>query len=111
MDIYPFLPFIECLISDYSSISMDFYFSKNKVIFYLFDLESFIGTSREIDFNPQKLAKKSTALNWHELLALINDFEKIPALTDQDGKNHFYSQIETDLPKLATYIKKNILKS
>ncbi|MDP2723104.1 MAG: CDP-glycerol glycerophosphotransferase family protein [Bacteroidales bacterium] len=110
MDIYPFLPFIDCLISDYSSISMDFYFSNHPVIFYMFDLESYVGTSRELDFNPQKLAGNSTALTWEELIGLIADFDHIPSLKDQSGNGHFGSQIVTDLPKLALYIKENILR-
>lgn len=109
MDVYPFLPFIDCLISDYSSISIDYYFSNQPVIFYLYDLDDFIGKSRDLDFLPQELAEESTAYNWDGLLKLIQDTEQIPLLQNQKGKLHFSSHIKPDLPQLANYIQKNIL--
>ncbi len=109
MDIYPFLPMMDCLITDYSSISMDFYFSDHVVIFYLFDLNEFIGTSRDIDFHPDELAKQSSALTWAEFINLIVNFDEVPTLKNQSGRGHFDSQIKPDLPKLAKLITDEIL--
>lgn len=111
LDIYPFLPFINCLITDYSSISLDYYFSKNPVIFYLFDLEEFIKTSRELDFNPIQIAKDSTALNWKDFLTLLKNVDKLPLLDDQPGKELFLSHIIPDLKELSKTVKHDILKA
>lgn len=110
LDIYPFLPFINCLITDYSSISLDYYFSNHPIIFYVFDLEEFIKTSRVLDFNPVQLAGDSTALNWKEFLTLLRDIDKLPLLDDQPGKEIFLSHIKPDLKELSKTIKQDILK-
>ena len=111
IDIYPFLPTITCLITDYSSISMDYYFSNKSVIFYLFDQEEFIRTSRNIDFNPTLLAKDSTALNWEMFMTQLRNIDKLPLLNDQAGKDHFSSHIKPDLKELSEFIKHNVMRS
>jgi len=40
-DIYPILPKIDVLISDYSSISIDFLFTDRPIIFYAYDLKEY----------------------------------------------------------------------
>jgi len=109
IDIYPFLPAIDCLITDYSSISMDYYFSSNPVIFYLFDQKEFTEKSRNIDFNPTVLAPESTALNWEMFMDQLRDIDKLPLLNDQAGKDHFSSHIKPDLEELSEFIKHTIL--
>jgi len=110
IDIYPFLPFINCLITDYSSISMDYYFSNNPVIFYLFDLNEYISTSRILDFDPTQLAKNSTALNWEAFLAHLRNIDELPLLDDQPGRELFLSHIKPDLNELSNIIKYDLLK-
>ena len=110
IDIYPLLPFTNCLITDYSSISMDYYFSNNPVIFYLFDLNEFISTSRILDFNPTQLAEESIALNWEAFLTQLRNIDKLPLLDDQQGKEHFLSHIKPNLKELSNIIKYDLLK-
>lgn len=110
LDIYPFLPFISCLISDYSSISLDYYFSNKKVVFYVFDINEFIKTSRKLDFNPIEIAEESTALNWQDFLALLKNVDRLPLLSDQQGKEIFLSHIKPDLKGLSKTIKQEILE-
>lgn len=110
IDIYPFLPFINCLITDYSSISMDYYFSNNPVIFYLFDMDEFERTSRTLDFNPFLLANKTTAVSWEDFLSLLKKCDELPLLDDQKGKDHFQSHIKPDLRELSNTVKHDLLK-
>lgn len=110
IDIYPFLPFTNCLISDYSSISMDYYFSNNPVIFYLFDIDQFERTSRVLDFNPTQLAERTTALNWETFLVHLRNIDQLPLLNDQPGKELFLSHIKPDLWQLSNKIKHKLLK-
>jgi len=111
IDIYPFLPTISCLITDYSSISMDYYFSNKPVIFYLFDQKEFVRTSRNIDFNPTLLAKDSTALDWETFMTQLKNIDELPLLNEQSGKDHFLSHIKPNLEKLSQLIKNTILNS
>lgn len=110
IDVYPFLPFIDCLISDYSSISMDFYFAEKPIIFYLFDFDEFITESRDMDFHPGSLAPDSTAMNWEKFIHLIEKVETIPLLSHQQGRGHFQSHLKPDMQQIADYVCKDILK-
>jgi len=110
IDIYPFLPFIDCLISDYSSISLDYYFSNNPIIFYVFDLNEFIKTSRALDFNPVQIANETTAQNWNDFLILLKNIDQLTLINDQMGKELFASNLRPDLEKLSNIIKHDLLK-
>lgn len=51
MDIYPILPFVDTLITDYSSIYYDFILLNKDIILYPFDKKSYIDTSNELAFD------------------------------------------------------------
>lgn len=43
VDIYPFLPFVDCLITDYSSICYDYLLLDKEMIFIPYDLEKYLS--------------------------------------------------------------------
>ena len=79
-DIYPILPKIDVLISDYSSISIDFLFTDRPIIFYAYDLKEY--SEREgliIDYERDTPGEKAYSKN--ELIpalerAIANDVWK-----------------------------------
>lgn len=111
IDMYSALPIMDCLITDYSSICMDFYFANKPVIFYLFDQKEYVNTSRKIDFDPTIIAPESTATNWEIFMTQLKDVEKLPLLNNQSGKKHFASNIKPNLKELSEIIKHTILNS
>lgn len=50
VDIYPFLPFTDCLVTDYSSIMFDYLLLDKKIEFIPYDFENYIN-NREIYFD------------------------------------------------------------
>lgn len=48
LDIYPILPLFDMLITDYSSIILDFILLKKPVCLYIYDLENYIANSRDL---------------------------------------------------------------
>ncbi|MDD3151016.1 MAG: CDP-glycerol glycerophosphotransferase family protein [Candidatus Gastranaerophilales bacterium] len=50
-DIYPILPKTDLMITDYSSIYMDYLLTDKPVIFFCYDLEDYIKNSRELAYD------------------------------------------------------------
>lgn len=67
IDIYPFLQYIDIVITDYSSIQFDFLLVDNPLVFYPYDLEEYVenrGLYFEYEsFVPGPVAKDPAGLN------------------------------------------------
>ena len=67
IDIYPFLQYIDIMITDYSSIQFDFLLVDNPLVFYPYDLEEYVenrGLYFEYEsFVPGPVAKDPAGLN------------------------------------------------
>lgn len=71
-DIYPILPFTDCLITDYSSILYDYILMKDKdVILYTYDYEEYISTSRDFAFPFDENTCGTRVDNFNSLIDLI----------------------------------------
>nr|ELR5084295.1 CDP-glycerol glycerophosphotransferase family protein [Providencia stuartii] len=69
IDIYLLLPFIDCLITDYSSIYFDFLVMKNKkIILYAYDYKEYITLERDLAFSYDDYMPGVRAYNQAELL-------------------------------------------
>lgn len=72
IDIYPILPFTDCLITDYSSIYYDYMLLKNKsAIFFLFDYEDYINNSQDLIMDFDQATEGAKAYNFNELIEIL----------------------------------------
>lgn len=69
-DIYTVLPFIDCLITDYSSIYTDFLTMNKEVILFVFDYDEYVKNSSELyDYDKYYIGRR--AFSFEELLKII----------------------------------------
>lgn len=69
-DVYTILPFIDCLITDYSSIYTDFLMMNKEIILFTFDYDEYVEGSYELsEFDKYFVGKRANDFN--ELLDTI----------------------------------------
>ena len=118
-DPYVFVPMSDVLVTDYSSIYFDYLFVDKPIVFFDYDLETYLADSREMYFDYEEYTPGVKAKNQQELeQALIDiirgnddqykaarkqlqnkmfdrtDGSASRALTEEIGKNIGYSQLE-----------------
>ncbi len=72
LDIYPILPFTDCLITDYSSIYFDYKLMHKEVVLFPFDKEEYLEKDREMYYSYELVTEnQSVANNFEELIAII----------------------------------------
>ena len=73
-DVYTVLPFIDCLITDYSSIYTDFLMMNKEIILFVFDYEDYVKKSYELfEYDKYFVGKKTYTFN--QLLQTIKNEE------------------------------------
>lgn len=99
LDIYLLLHFIDCLITDYSSIYFDFLIMKNKkIILYAYDFHEYITSERDFAFDYNEYMPGIKAYNQIELINEMDsshfivqkDIEKIKKLFWSNNNNEQY---------------------
>lgn len=73
-DVYTVLPFIDCLITDYSSIYTDFLIMNKEIILFVFDYDDYVKNSNDLG-NYDKYFLGKRANNFTQLLDIINSNE------------------------------------
>lgn len=71
-DPYSLLNNVDILITDYSSIYIDFLLLERPIIFYAFDLNEYLTTCRDMYFLYEEVTPGNMASNFSELLSVIN---------------------------------------
>lgn len=71
LDIYPILPFVDVLITDYSSIYYDFCLLDKEIILYPFDKEEFVNNSNDLAFNYDEFTPGMRVYNITQLLQAV----------------------------------------
>ena len=71
IDIYPVLPFVDVLITDYSSIYYDFLLLGKEVFLYPFDKEQFIENSNDLAFDYDEYTPGKKVYSMTEFLSVI----------------------------------------
>ncbi|GDX07042.1 CDP-glycerol glycerophosphotransferase family protein [Buttiauxella sp. A111] len=73
-DIYPYLSAFDLLITDYSSIYLDYILLNKEILFYCFDLNDYMLNSRSLYFNYEEFTPGYKARDFEQLMSRINDF-------------------------------------
>lgn len=74
IDLYPLLPFTDCLITDFSSIYFDYILMKGKhVILYLPDFDDYINKNRALKYPYDDVMKGVRAMSFSQLLDILNE--------------------------------------
>ncbi|SOB58886.1 CDP-Glycerol:Poly(Glycerophosphate) glycerophosphotransferase [Pseudodesulfovibrio profundus] len=79
-DVYPFIPLVDMMVTDYSSIYMDYLLLDRPVIFYCPDYEEYVTCNREFQFPYDDMTPGPKCRNQDEFHAALKK-----AATGDDG--------------------------
>lgn len=102
-DVYPLLPFTSTLLTDYSSIFLDYRLLNKKIVFYPFDINDYLSKSREMYFNYDELAIGDKMYSFNELIAFLSNDDEIKISNCSVENNKIKGSEE-----IVSFIKKQI---
>ena len=93
-DAIDFLPFVDILMTDYSSIYIDFLLTWKPIIYYQKDLKHYIDKERGLLYNPREVViKELTAYSFNDLVNIFYSLDSIVW-------SHWYAESYTNLYSL-----------
>lgn len=107
-DIYPLLPYTDCLITDYSSIYYDYILLKDKnVLFFIPDYSLYIEKDRELAFDYDKCTAGTKVYDFDSLINIIEK-NNIVFVDQSDIIKMFWGSNNHSLDELYSKILKKI---
>jgi len=85
-DVYPLLASCDILITDYSSVYVDFLLTERPIIFYCFDLQTYIAADRELNFDYNEVTPGPKCFNLDEVAHWIQRFLEDDSLYKKERK-------------------------
>ncbi|WP_198020121.1 CDP-glycerol glycerophosphotransferase family protein [Nocardioides sp. J54] len=77
-DVHDFLRDVDILITDYSSIYVDFLLTGRPIVFAPFDLDSYLGCDRPMYFRYEEVTPGPRCSDWSEVLSALGRFVDDP---------------------------------
>lgn len=110
IDIYPLLPFTNCLITDYSSIYCDYILMRDKqTILFIPDFNDYITKSRELYYDYDEVMRGPRAITFDELEKLLGAENPNIVIEGLDEVRHlFWDYNVTSLDDLVGAIKEKL---
>lgn len=110
IDIYPILPFTDCLITDFSSIYFDYLLLEQKqIILFLPDFDDYINKNRTLKYPYDDVMKGIKAFNFSQLMEFLhkdNPVFDIPG--KKEVKERFWNPQYHDMRQLVEGINEKL---
>ena len=74
-DPYPLMPYVDVLITDYSSIYIDFLLLNKPIVFFAFDLQHYLASCRDMYFEYEEVTPGKRATCFKQLLTSLNEVD------------------------------------
>jgi len=113
-DIYPALKYFDALITDYSSIYMDFLYFDRPVLFFCYDYEKYINQDRELQFDYDWITPGPKCFTQEELEAeidsvLVKNTDPFRSKREEIFKMAFDDNKGDASKRIWNFIQKNML--
>lgn len=114
-DVYPLLGITDLLITDYSSIYLDYLLTGKPVVFYPYDYDNYIQSERKLQFDYSAITPGPKCYNQEELLKAVKTIgvegrdDYVTQRKEVLQKFHHYND-GNSAERLWLYIKDNFLE-
>jgi len=110
-DIYPLLPLSDLLITDYSSIYFDYLLLNKEIIFYPFDLQSYLNEDREFYFDYSDKTPGIKVNSFNELLDTLSNADSLNFEIERTQiRDEFWTYQDADAAKrVSQYFLQKVL--
>lgn len=85
-DLYPLLPLSSALITDYSSIYMDYLLLDKPVLFLVPDLEDYMRRDRQLQFDPGEMTPGPKLGSWQEVIDSLDSLREQDAYVEERAR-------------------------
>lgn len=105
-DPYPLLRITDILITDYSSVYLDFLLLNKPIIFAPFDMSDYQKSSASFYYDYEKVTPGSKCHNWNEVLL---ELKKLVKIINESRKDSYYEK-RIEINNMFNYYKNNFSK-
>ncbi len=111
-DIYPLLGKCDLMITDYSSIFVDYLLLEKPIIFFPFDYSHYVNSERALQFNYEEVTPGKKCFTYDELEAelktiIIDDTDDYKELRKEVLKKFFDTADGRSCDRILEYIREN----